>query len=735
MQYTYEIIQKLAAKTGVEILRAKDHQVGQKPAADSPQSVNDWIDALRKEASGAGLPLLTHFLAAADMSGFLQNLTFPAVLFAGQDSQVHPLLVYPNDKGQTEGLEVKTQQVLSAERLQAYLPNLTLYTQGPDPAQHGKYIVLTSLPLPGLAGQPTGVKDGKGETFSPTQRLFRLLGTERKDISYIYVYAIVVGLISLILPLGTQAIVSLISGGLVFSSVIVLIGLIILGVMATGGLQIMQITLVEVLQQRIFAKAAFEFAFRLPKMRQDILRQYYPPELMNRFFDVVNIQKSLPKVLVDISGALLQILFGLILLSFYHPFFLAFGLLIGLLIAVIFRFTSPKGLKTSIYESKYKYKLVFWLQEVARSVSSFRLAGETNLHLQKTDDYVNNYLHYRNDHFRVLRTQYVWIVLFKTFITGGLLIVGTLLVVDRQITLGQFVASEIIIVLVVGAVEKLIFSMDIVYDLLTSVDKIGAVTDLPLEKELGSQMPLGHHSNGLQVEARALNYRYPGDTRHALQNIEFVIQPGERMGIVGRPEAGKHTLAKLLAGAINEYEGILLVNAISRRDILTSTLQASTGSNLFSDDLFEGTLLENITLGRSTVNHTNLWWALEQTGLTEFVSRLPEGLHTQVAVEGRGLPVIIRRKIILARAIAPKPRLLVLIDNLFDLPRRERNRLIACLTDRNQPWSLIVLSNETHFLTQCDRVLLLDEGKVVARGTYQELAANSLLQEMLLEEV
>lgn len=158
---------------------------------------------------------------------------------------------------------------------------------------------------------------------TPTQRLFRLLSNDRKDIGYIYLYAIVTGLISLSLPLGIQALFNLVSGGLVFSSVYLLIGLVILGVLISGMLLVGQITLVEVLQQRVFARAAFEFTYRLPRIRPDVLASHDAPELMNRFFDVLTIQKGLPKLLIDLTAAAVQILFGLILLSAYHPVFLA----------------------------------------------------------------------------------------------------------------------------------------------------------------------------------------------------------------------------------------------------------------------------------------------------------------------------------------------------------------------------------------------------------------------------
>ncbi|MBO0934816.1 ABC transporter transmembrane domain-containing protein [Fibrella aquatilis] len=318
---------------------------------------------------------------------------------------------------------------------------------------------------------------------TPSQRLFRLLNTERRDIGYVYLYAIVAGLIGLSLPLGIQAVFNLVSGGMVFSSVYVLIGLVIVGVIISGFILIGQQVLVEVLQQRLFVKAAFEFTYRLPRIEPEAFNGHYPPELMNRFFDVLTIQKGLPKLLIDITAAVVQIGLGIILLSFYHPVFIAFGIVTILTVVGIVWLNGPKALKTSLNESKYKYKLVAWLETMAGQLPTIRQATEPAAYMNQTDELVAQYITYRNQHFSVLKRFYISAVAFKTLITGGLLILGTTLVVGREMTLGQFVAAELVIVLITSSVDKLIMGIDVVYDLMTAVEKLGTVTDLPLSDE------------------------------------------------------------------------------------------------------------------------------------------------------------------------------------------------------------------------------------------------------------
>ena len=303
--------------------------------------------------------------------------------------------------------------------------------------------------------------------MSPWERLVGLLKLEQKAILQVIYYAVFSGFLALTLPLGIQAIINLIQGAQVSTSWIVLIILVTVGVAFVGILQLMQMRIIETIQQRIFTRASFEFTHRFPKIKMDELRNYYPPELANRFFDTLNIQKSLAKILVDIPAAILQIVFSLILLSLYHPFFIAFGFLLLVLIYIVFKFTANKGMETSILESKHKYKVAHWIQEVARTIVSFKLSGKTNLAVSKNDDLVNEYLIARENHFKVLIIQFIQMIGFKIVVTSGLLIIGGLLVLNQEMNIGQFVAAEIIILLIITSVEKLILGLEPFYDTLT----------------------------------------------------------------------------------------------------------------------------------------------------------------------------------------------------------------------------------------------------------------------------
>ena len=255
------------------------------------------------------------------------------------------------------------------------------------------------------------------ESLTPLQRFFKLLRIERNDILQIFYYAVFSGLVSLSLPLGIQAIVNLIQGAQISTSWIILVILVTLGVVLVGILNLMQLRIIETIQQRIFIKSSFELSYRFPKIKMQALRNEYPPELANRFFDTLTIQKGLSKVLLDVPTALLQVVFALILLSFYHSLFIVFGIVLLVTVFFVFQYTAKKGLETSLKESKFKYKVAHWIQEIARSIISFKLSGKTNLALTKNDLLAENYLQARESHFRIIRFQYIKMIAFKAIIT------------------------------------------------------------------------------------------------------------------------------------------------------------------------------------------------------------------------------------------------------------------------------------------------------------------------------
>mgnify|MGYP001092459717 CR=1 FL=1 len=682
-----------------------------------------FLDSLSDKARKIDLAVMKNSLPFQQFVLFAEEVGFPVLTFYHDNKEVMPVLLFKSDKEENEfsAYIYRNSEETKVDDASFIFQNLELLPNGE---------VLYAVPFSqhALVSEDDNLMK---EVNGPVSRLFNLLGAEKKDILYIYFYAIIVSIISLSLPLGVQSIIEMISGGVVFNSIIILISFVIVAILIAGALQVMQLSIVEILQRRIFVKAAFEFSHRIPKVRSEAIINNYAPELMNRFFDVLTLQKGLPKLLIDLTGSALQIIFGLLLLAFYHPFFVFFGVALIASITIVFYITGPKGLESSLIESKYKYKVAHWLEEVARTLYAFKLAGHTNLPLQKMDSYVNNYLHYRKKHFRILMAQFINIIGFKTIVTGGLLIIGSWLVVDRQITLGQFVASEIVIILILNAVEKLILSMSTVYDMLTAVEKIGYVTDLGLEKRGGISIP-ERKEHGLSIRIKDLKYKYPGNSAYALNGIDLDIKAGERICVSGFNSSGKNTIARLLSGLLDSYEGVISFNGVSMREVNLNNLRDHVAINVAADDIFDGTILENVSMGNSNVSYEDVTWALENVGLLDKFSSLPDGLMTNLVPGGKIFSGSVAAKLVLARCIAERPRLMIINDILNELEKVDRLKILHFLMDKSNPWTLICVSNDPMTMASCDRIVLMKEGKKVSEGTYEDLLRDDQFKDILV---
>jgi ABC-type bacteriocin/lantibiotic exporter with double-glycine peptidase domain len=546
---------------------------------------------------------------------------------------------------------------------------------------------------------------------SPIWRFKRLLALEKEDITQVYIYAFFNGIVNLSLPLGIQAIVNLIQGGQATTSWYVLVSLVIVGIGTTGILQLLQLRIVENISQRIFSNASFEFALRIPKIKYEAFRDYYGPDLANRFFDTLTIQKGLPKILIDFSLGIFQVIVGLVVLSLYHPFFIIFSILLLIIVYLIIAATGPKGLRTSLQESTSKYKIAFWLEEIARSKLSFKLASNNKLGLINTDKNVNDYLQARENHFGVIISQSVYLIIFKVLVAAGLLITGSILVFNEQMNIGQFVAAEIIIILIIASVEKIIKTIESIYDVLTALEKIGFVFDKPMDEYDGVELKESDDSFSIAVEN--LSYRYESSAAVSLQNINFEIPVNNSAFICGPSSSGKSTLMQVLSGVLEPTDGIVKYNGFPLRSLDFDKLKEDIGFCLGQGEIFQGTILDNITLRRDKATPDNINRALAITGLSPYLSKMPLGFNTIIDPEGKKVPTNIQKRILLARAIATNPRLLILEDPLDHVTNDEKKILIEALTNPQNRWKVIISSVDKIWKDHIDTVIEIDNGKIV----------------------
>lgn len=539
-------------------------------------------------------------------------------------------------------------------------------------------------------------------------RLGNLLNLEKQEISSIYFFAIFSGLVQLSLPLGVQTIVGLMLGTTMVTSIYILVIGVVVGVFMVGWLQISQMRVIEKIQQRLFTRFAFEFATVIPKLKLNQTDDYYLPEKANRFFDTVTVQKGLAKLLLDVPMAGIQIGFGLILLALYHPAFIMFGVALVVILWLILKATSRYGLETSLIESKYKYLVAGWLEEIARIVIPLKYSKTNNINLERTDNYLVGYLKARTKHFGVLLLQYKTLVFFKVAITLTMLAVGSYLVINQQINIGEFIAAEIVILTVIGAVEKLIGSLDNVYDVITGLEKLATVTELPTESS--GSLKLADNANGLSITLQNVSYGYIKE-QPVLNSVNVEIPENSKIWITGNEGSGKSTLLKVMAGCFDDYQGKLLYNNIPFGNYDIKSLRNQISLYLNNNDLFLGTVLENITLRNQETSPQEILELANKLGMEGFLNSFNRGFDTLIDPMGKKLTESTLKKIMMLRTFGGNRKLIILNEPFVGVDDYTKHQTLAYINSLKNT-TLLLVSNDTEVKVACTHKLSLEKGMV-----------------------
>jgi len=351
---------------------------------------------------------------------------------------------------------------------------------------------------------------------------------------------------------------------------------------------------------------------------------------------------------------------------------------------------------------------------MGRLIKSFKFSKGSVINMQKTDEKVSGYLDARNSHFNILQFQFKVLIAFKVLITAAMLIIGSLLLVNQQLNIGQFIAAEIVIISVIASVEKLIGNLDSVYDVLTSVDKIAKITDKPVETSGTYILP--EKKEGLSIEAGNVCFAYT-DEKYVLQNISFRINAGETVCITGKEGSGKSTLLKIVSGSYQGFEGSLLLNDLPVGNYELKSLRQQTGILLSQQDIFHGSLLDNITMGQPGIDLQQIIHLFKETGLTEFLGTLPEGFDTWLDPTGKRLSRNVINKILLVRALVGQPRLLLLEEPWTYIEEPYRSQIIRLLLKEYPNTTILVVSNDPEFTRLCDKVIdVKNEGCIIKQN-------------------
>ncbi len=558
---------------------------------------------------------------------------------------------------------------------------------------------------PAVTCQPVDVEHVRtpGEIPSPLSRFWMILGAERSDVRVILVFTLFVGVVALAVPLAVETLVSTVAFGRSFKPIVVLAIILFAFLAFSAIVQSVEKYVVELIQRRLFVRIASDLSYRISRVRRSAFHGQHAPELMNRFFDVVTVQKVVAALLVDALDLIMVTVTGMIVLALFHPLLLALELILMALILFMLFVLGRGGVKSSIKESKVKYAMAAWLEGLARCTTALKHEGGNEFAIERADYIAKKYLVARQAHFRILFRQIVFNLGLYAVSNAVLLGAGGFLVINGQLSLGQLVAAELIVTIILGSVTKMLKHVESFYDLMASVDKLGVLFDLPLERQDGLLSIPGE--SGIELKLQEVCYSYqPGQP--VLKNVNLLVEPGARVGISGPPGCGKSTLAELLFGLMQPTSGNIELDGIGSNNLRPDALRRYV-SLVKSIEVIEGTIAENVHLDRVKVDSTVVHESLRRVGLLNEIFLLPHGLDQQLTADGSPLSETNLRKLMLARSIAGNPRLLV-IDTLLDaLPDEEIESLLPVLCDKNSPWTLVIFSGRNKILEYCDHVFHL----------------------------
>jgi putative ABC transport system ATP-binding protein len=559
---------------------------------------------------------------------------------------------------------------------------------------------------------PLDAARSSSHALSPGARLRALLRGERQTLWVALVYSIVIGLLSLVVPVAVQSLVNTIAFGSVLQPLVVLTLLVAVALGVSTVINALRAVVVEIIQRSLFARTAIDVTHRLLRVRVDAFDRYHGPELVNRFFDVVTVQKSASLLLIDGLSIVMQTVIGMVLLALYHPWLLAFDVLLVAAMLFIVFVLGRGAIGTSINESKAKYALEAWLEQIAGHLVTFKSMGAAAYATQRSQALLDEYLAYRAKHFRILLRQIIGSFALQAIASSALLGIGGWLVIERQLTLGQLVASELIVALMVSAFTKFGKQLEVFYDLLAAIDKLGALIDLPLERVDGEATLTPGRPASLAL--RHVEVGYADSETPAVVIGTLDVAPGERLGVTGPAGAGKSTFADMLFGLRAPTSGVVLVDDVDTRTLPPVDLREHVAL-VRGIEVFPGSIVDNVRLGREDLSLADVNDALRRVGLLDELRALPDGLSTLLHPSGRPLSSSQAWRLMIARATVGQPRLLVVDRALdrIDLSSPRGQETTDVLFDAAAPWTLICITDDDSLLSRCSRTVVFEGGRML----------------------
>jgi putative ABC transport system ATP-binding protein len=534
-----------------------------------------------------------------------------------------------------------------------------------------------------------------------------LLKLERSILGIIASYSVAIGLFLLCVPIAVQELVSTFSFAMEPRMIFTLTLFVASSLTGVAAFRVLQARAVETFQQRIYTRVAIGFTRLLPRLRDDT---FATPQAY-RFMEADLLTRALVAMVADLFNVAVVGTIGVTMLILFHPFFLLYILVLILGFVGLLTLFGRGGFFITLEMSRLHYDIFGWIQNIAHNLPHLRAAGDSPYLLERTDTLTRTYARIRQRRSDTLTgRQYKAAALWQVVGHSGLLITAGLLVADGQLTVGQFAAAEVLVGNLLLNMDTLARRMVAMFFTFVSCREIAAVFSLPTEED-GAQedVPAAQFgAAGIRMTCRNLSYCGP-DGAPIFENVSLDVAPGEKVAIVCSTNNTKTALAKVLAGLHPPTAGFIRYNDMSLVEVSRDSISRVRGLVLDSHPtLLDGTLEENITLGRPRIDYQDLQWALRFVELDHDIDALPQGLNTRVSSLDNTLSMSQILRLLVARAIVIRPQLLIFDGTLHNMLPATREVLLRRLCAKDEPWSVIFLSNDPNFSAFVDRRISLD---------------------------
>lgn len=496
--------------------------------------------------------------------------------------------------------------------------------------------------------------------------LKEILWPEKNYFWLAIIYGVGISLLGLAVPISVQLLINSLANTALAVPLFTLAALLFALLIISGLLSVLRIHLMEMYRRRFMARLVADVTMRAINAADPFFQDDRRIDLFNRYFELVNMQKAVPSLLIGGFTVILAMLVGFVVTSFYHPFFLAFNLVLIGLLYMVWAIWSRGAMKSSIILSHEKYNAAHFLETVGASNGFYKSARHIDYALNKAEQVTASYVKAHAQQFSYQFPQTIALYFLYAAASAGLLALGGWLVIQEQLSIGQLVAAELILAGVFTGMNNLYSYLDDWYDLVASIEELALLYGL--RQEAPAAANLSAPRGGALAMSRVrftmaagpceINLEIPQGSRLVCQGVPGMEREfAELLKRLERPESGLITL-----GGVD----IALMDPLAvRSDIIV--LDRAT--------IVESTIADYLRLANPDKNAAEQMAALRLVGLEDRLAFLPDGIHTRLSTTGAPFTIAKMMQLKLAAAILSEPRILVM-SPLFDTVSRPRLKAV-----------------------------------------------------------